>query len=94
VLIIVTVTKHAEKRMRQRLGLNKKSVQRMAEKALEEGIAHSDSKGRLHKYLDWQALSCGNKCKWRIYGEYIYCFSMQDVLITVLPLNNYLKECL
>jgi len=45
------VTKHAGKRMKERCGLNKKSVDRIAEKAFEEGIPHNKTKGRLNKWI-------------------------------------------
>ena len=35
------VTKHAKKRMKERCGLNKKSVDRIADKALTDGIPHN-----------------------------------------------------
>lgn len=37
----VCVTKHAEKRIRQRLGINKKAMERNAEKAIQYGVSHS-----------------------------------------------------
>lgn len=45
----VEITHHAEQRMRERLGLNKKSIERIAQKALDEGIKHSETKGNLNK---------------------------------------------
>jgi len=80
--------------MRGRLGLNKKCVEKVAQRALEEGIPHSDTKGKLHKYLDKQALGFDHKHKWRIYNGYLYCFSFDDILITVLPLTYQLRKCL
>lgn len=90
----MTVSKHAEKRMRQRLGVNKSSVARIASKALELGITHSDTSGKLHRFLDRKALADNRKFKWRIYAEHLWCFSSNDILVTVLPLDNNLKKTL
>lgn len=48
----VDVTRHAEKRIRQRLGINKKATERNAEKALQCGVTHAEATGQLCKYLD------------------------------------------
>lgn len=48
----IIVTKHAERRIRQRLGINKKSTEKAAEKALQFGIAHSEAKGKLSRHMD------------------------------------------
>ena len=45
------VTKHAGKRMKGRCGLNKKSVDRIAEKTFEEGFPHNKTKGCLNKWI-------------------------------------------
>jgi len=89
----MVLTKHAEKRMRQRLGLNKKSVSKIADKALREGITHAETRGKLHKYLDRQVLEYDRKYKWRIFNGYLYCFSFEDVLITVFPLDYEMRKC-
>nr|DAY91532.1 MAG TPA: hypothetical protein [Caudoviricetes sp.] len=44
---MVTVSKHAKKRLKERCGLNKQSVKRMADKASTDGIRHSDTRGGL-----------------------------------------------
>ena len=48
---MVTVSKHAVRRLKERCGLNKRSVQRMADKAFTDGIRHSDTRGRLNKWV-------------------------------------------
>jgi hypothetical protein len=88
----VVVTKHAEKRMRERMGINKRSVQKVAQKALEQGLSHSETKGQLRRYLDKQAIVFGWKCKWRISDNNIFAFTFDDILMTVLPLRYNLKN--
>lgn len=99
----LTVSEHAEKRLKERSGLNKKSVQKNAERAYSKGIKHSETKGNLNKYV------CGLTNKYhkkgtdiRIYGDKVFIFiRKQDiydpnmdyiVLITVLQIPNDLKK--
>ena len=48
---MVTVSKHAVRRLKEHCGLNKRSAQRMADKAFTDGIRHSDTRGRLNKWV-------------------------------------------
>ena len=47
---MATVTHHARQRMRERRG-TKGDVDRVAERALTDGISYKDVSGRLHRYL-------------------------------------------
>jgi hypothetical protein len=82
------LTDHAIERGRERLGLGKGSLIKMADKALETGIKHAETNGRLKRYISslWQKEEVINNA--RILGEVIYLFRDQ-VLITVyqLPLE-------
>ena len=44
------VTHHAKKRLKQRMGINKKSYDKISKRALEEGLKHSETSGLLRKY--------------------------------------------
>lgn len=79
------VTRHGEKRVKERIGLSKKSVQKNAGKALLEGITHSEAKGSLSKYLDGIYLlkRCSNNM--RVYNRMVYLFR-GNILMTVLLL--------
>lgn len=81
----VYVTRHADKRIRQRLGVNKKSTDRIAEKAMEFGITHAEAKGKLSKHLDGIFLLSYKPTNMRVYNHSIYLFN-GNILITVLPL--------
>lgn len=85
----VIVTRHAEKRIRQRLGLNKKSTERAAEKALQFGVTHAEAKGNLCRYLDGIFLLNYRPTNIRVYNHSVYLFC-DTKLITVLPLPNNL----
>lgn len=81
----IDLTRHAEKRIRQRLGINKKAVERNAEKALQYGVTHAEATGRLCKYLDGIFLRNFRPTNMRVYNHSTYLFR-DTKLITVLPL--------
>lgn len=81
------ITSHAEKRLRKRVGLNKSSLQKIADKALKYGISHSETSGSLRRYIDKLYLSERNANNIRIYGEHVYLFR-GNTLITVFGLPS------
>lgn len=88
----IKVTRHAEKRIRQRLGVNKKSTERTAEKALQQGITHKEATGKLSKYMDGIFLANRTLNNMRVYNHSIYLFHGKT-LITVLPLPKKYWNC-
>lgn len=82
---MVTVSKHAVRRLKERCGLNKRSVQRMADKAFVDGIRHSDTRGRLNKWVT--SLYFYNKTanNIRLYGDKAYLFA-ESTLVTVIQI--------
>lgn len=89
------VTRHGERRVRQRVGINKKAVGRNADKALVYGVNHAQAKGRLKNYIGWlynKYGGIGNNI--RVYNGYVYVFRGER-LITVLNLpNEYRRSAL
>lgn len=79
------VTKHAEHRVRNRVGVNKQSVDKLAEKALIYGLTHKETTGRLHKYLTTLFLSKHKANNMRVYNRQVFLFH-GNVLLTVFPL--------
>lgn len=88
---MIQVSKHAETRLRERCGINRKSAQRIAEKAFNEGIQHSQTKGNLKKWVT--SLYFHNKTanNIRLFGDKAYIFS-DSVLITVLQIPSNLRN--
>ncbi|MPM35908.1 hypothetical protein SDC9_82502 [bioreactor metagenome] len=88
----VVITRHGAKRVKERIGLGKGSIQKNAEKALSFGITHAETKGSLHRYLDGVYLlkECSNNM--RVYNRMVYLFR-GNVLITVLPLPQKYLAC-
>jgi len=79
------VTKHGEKRMRERLGLNRRASRRIAQKALENGLTRDDLDGKLRKYVNsaWNQYKTADNM--RIYHRHLYIFQ-ESTLITVFLL--------
>lgn len=86
----VKVTKHGGHRLRDRMGLNKSSIEKNCKSAIEKGLARYETDGRLRKYLDYKFQ--GQQRNIRVYNRYIYIFDREYLLITVWPLppNLYL----
>lgn len=62
----------------------------MANIAYENGITHSECKGKLKRYID-KVYFKNKKGVIRVYGDMVYIFSVDKALITVLHLPNELK---
>lgn len=95
-LAACSITDHAYKKAKERLSWKSKVLDKMAQKAFDEGIHHKDTKGTLNKYITklwFRYKSCNNV---RIYGENIYFFCGQK-LITLYRLDRklikHLKYC-
>lgn len=84
------VTEHAKKRLKERNGLNNKSIDRIAEKALNEGIRHSQTKGNLNKWISKQFFYNHSASNIRLYGDKAYLFTKDNILITVLQIPHSL----
>ena len=86
------VTRHGEKRVRQRVGINKKAVAKNADNALAHGIDYARAKGRLKRYIAWLFNKYGgNGNNIRVYNGYVYVFH-DDILITILFLPNEYRK--
>ena len=89
------ITNHAYEKAKERLSWKADVIEKMAEIALNEGISHSDTKGKLKRYITKLYLSHRTSNNIRIYGQNIYFF-LGDTLITIyrVPTNliKYLKH--
>ena len=88
-----SITNHAENRLKERCGLSKKARKRNVQKALDDGIRHSECSGKLKKYVDYLFLSYGLGNNIRIYGNHVYIFR-NEILITVFALPSRLRDAL
>lgn len=83
----VVVTNHGRQRVKDRLGLSKKIAEKNAEKALQFGVTHAETGGKLHRHLDGIFLLNYAPNNMRVYNHSIYLFHGRT-LITILPLPN------
>lgn len=85
--MIVIVTDHAYDRAKERLSIKKESLDRLAEKAFNEGLKQSDTTGRVHRYITKLNEKANNI---RIYGDNIFIFD-DNRLLTVYQLRLDMK---
>lgn len=85
------VSRHANQRIRERVGVGKSTVDKVAAKALERGVPHNKTKGRLNKWITEQYFYNERANNIRIYGEKAYIFRFEK-LITVVPLPRDLAK--
>ena len=81
----VHITKHGDKRTRERLGINKSAVEKNTKKALEFGIKHSETTGKLYKYITALYFNNPDCSNIRIYNRNVYIFN-KNILVTVMQL--------
>lgn len=84
------VTNHGSERVRKRVGVPKKAVNRSVEHALTKGLAHKETTGRLHRYLT-KLYHLHQNEHVRVFNNHIYVFK-QERLITTLPLPSHLHK--
>ncbi len=81
----MTLTNHAKDRIIERMGINKRSTNRMAELALKRGYSRSETKGSLNKFLDKLFLSHMNANNIKVYNSHAFMF-INERLITVIKI--------
>lgn len=81
----ITISKHAKDRMKERVGIPKRASLKLATKAYNEGVNHSQARGRLHRYMSKLFLDYRTANNIRVLGKHIYIFAGTH-LITVMHL--------
>lgn len=85
------VSRHAAQRTRERLGLPKKSVERNAQRAFENGVDRLSTTGKLRRYLDAVWWGDTPKDGIRVYHRNVYIFN-DGILVTVMDLPRRYYE--
>lgn len=85
------VTKHANKRIRERVGISKKASKKLAKKVLKEGLDPSELDGKIKEYVDRVISKSKNGNNIKFYNEKIYIFA-NEFLLTVIPLPKHLMK--
>ncbi|AXQ68598.1 hypothetical protein HOU00_gp059 [Caulobacter phage CcrPW] len=81
----VHVSEHADFRVRKRMGIPRKAVDRMVTKALADGASHSAFSGSMKRYLDHVYLKEGRANNMKVHAGYLFLFA-GSTLITCWPL--------
>lgn len=85
------ITSHAYERAKERLGWDAGALEKMAKRSFSDGIKHSDTKGKLNRWLTklwFNYKTCNNV---RIYGQNIFFFR-NNILITLYQVPNEFKK--
>ena len=88
----IHISKHSKKRCKERLGLSKNNTDKVAEKALKNGIHYYDASGSLKRYIGYLYEShnrIANNIV--IYNRNVYIFQ-NNRLITLIHLPNQYLE--
>ena len=85
------VTIHAGRRIRERIGVNKKAIQTISDRALIKGLSHNELKGKLKQYIDALYFKRSTANNIKVYAEKVYIFN-ENILITVVSLPTGLKR--
>lgn len=84
------LTQHAIERARERAGWTVDALQKMADRALEEGMTHAEARGQLKRYLDALYLRHGTANNLRIHGLFVFVFHA-STLITFMHVPANLR---
>lgn len=84
------VTRHAKHRIKERMGLKAKSIDRIAQDALKNGVTVKEAKSGLKKYLNKIYMNHQSGGNLRVYHQKIFVFTDTNVLITILQLPQFL----
>ncbi len=85
----VVVTDHAKRRAKERAGLPAKSVERIARKAILNGIDDSRLKGEVCCWVNKKLDNYSGNRKFYLYGDKAWVFALDNsaaVLVTLLQL--------
>lgn len=87
------ITRHAEKRMKQRMGLSRKSAHRIAQRAWFNGVIYKHLSGRMRRYIDALRFKNKDSVVVKVYGMFVYVFEREGpTLITVHHIANKFKR--
>lgn len=83
------LTEHSKDRLKERCGLNKSSLERIANKAYDEGVSHNETSGRLNKWITSLYFQNETANNVKLYGDKAYLFH-GNTLITMIQIPNHL----
>lgn len=87
----ITVTYHARKRLKERLGIRKSACVRHAQLVFDKGTPRQEVSGNLRRYMNKKHLQDPSINEMRLYGEFIYMFC-DESLVTVFGVPKILNK--
>ena len=81
--IDVRFSDHAVERVKKRLGLNKKALERHIVKVVSDGVRFDELKGKLKQYATSLYYRKNIYPEIIVYNRFIYLFDDENVLITI-----------
>lgn len=96
----VRVTFHAQSKAKERLGLSKGSLERMANKAYFEGVGREETSGELLTFINYKSKMQKDKHSdeviMKVYGEVLYIFIRNENsevwLLTTYQVPNWCRK--
>ena len=83
----IYISEHAFNRIKERVGLNRRSTMRMIHKVYDQGIRGEKVKGYINIWLKKKRRSSFQNEEVVLYGKFAYIFK-NKILITVIPVPN------
>lgn len=74
------ITDHADLRVRKRLGLPRKAVEKKVTEALKNGATHFQFAGSFRRYLDKVYLTERAATNMRVHNGYLFLFCANDLI--------------
>lgn len=87
----VVVTKHGAQRVRERMGLPKKAVQKQADRAAETGMSITETSGQLRGYLDSLHMLHRQGSDYRVTPDGVFVIT-NNCLVTMFPVPRRLRK--
>lgn len=88
----MTVSKQAEECLKKKCGWKRKTCIRMAQRVFDKGTAHSQTRGRLRKWVTGLCLKNEDASSLKLYGDKAYLFC-DDALVKVVQIPfNLMKD--
>ena len=89
---MVTTSRHAQIRIKQRCGVSKKSADRVAQLAASRGITREATKGPLRKWLDAKQKNSDKDVEIVVWGDKAFLFSADSRLITCIQIPQAISR--
>lgn len=86
------LTRHGKKRVKERMGVSKKSSERQFKLALERGYTYEQTKGELKRWITVASLKSDSPKTCIVYNNHLFITDNSKILITVIKIPNELNN--